>query len=90
MPFPEAILLEATAHVLSAVARWLPQRGHLALAEFEALLLRDAMAAASPCLERLLPTELVKIVAEGITRTFIARMSSLSGAAIPGKEGARQ
>lgn len=90
MPFAEAILLEATAHVLTAVARWLPQRGHVAPSDFEALLLRDAMAEASPCLRRLLSTEMVEVVSEGITRTFIARMSSLPGAAVPGGEAARQ
>ena len=90
MPFPEGILLEATAHVLTTVARWLPQRGHIAPADFEALLLHDAMAAASPCLRRLLSTEVAEIVSEGITRTFIARMSSLPEAVVPGGEEPRQ
>ena len=90
MPFPEAIMLEATAHVLTAVARWLPQRGHIAPAEFEALLLCDAMAAARPCLGRLLSTEMVEVVSEGITRTFIARMISLPRMAALGGEEARQ
>jgi hypothetical protein len=88
--FPEAIMAEAIGHVLNAVDRWSPQRDRFPAAEFEALLIADAVAAARPTLERLLRADMADVVAEGITRSLIARMEPRPTTSVASATAGRQ